>query len=106
MFDATLFDRTDPATGKLDPEGSLFVAEAAEIGLRPGMAPPSTFYFKNCPLPGMGRCFHATDADMSGGDVAGWRFEEDKGPNCGNTSYLDPGNPQPCPPFTVLIIND
>jgi hypothetical protein len=54
----------------------------------------------------MGRCFHQTGVDESGGDVMGWRFEEDAGPNKGNTSYKEPGSPQPCPPFTVLIIND
>jgi hypothetical protein len=109
MLDAVLFDRVNHATGKSDPNGTHFVAEAAEIGLRPGQAPPPTFSFQNCPLPGMSRCFHLVKTDVLGGDgddVMGWRYEEDNGPNKGNTSYKDPGNPQSCPPFTVLIIND
>ena len=105
-MDANNFERTNPVNGKLDPEGSCFVAEASQIGLGPGVAPPKSFFFKNCPLPGMGRCFHHVGVDESGGDVMGWRFEEDKGPNCGNTSYKEPGSPKKCPPFTVLIIND
>ena len=105
-MDASQFDRTDPLTGKTDPNGSCFVAEASEIGLGPGVAPPSSFYFKNCPLPGMGRCFKMTEPDVSGGDIAGWRWTEEAGPNRGNTSYLNPSRPEACPPFTVLVIND
>lgn len=105
-MDATDFDRIDPDTGKLDAEGTCWVAEAAELGMRPGVAPSSTFYMRNCPEPGMGRCFHLVGTDQSGGDIAGWRFEEDDGPNKGNTSFKDPANPQPCPPLQVVIIND
>lgn len=108
MFDAVNFDRCDPVTGKTDNEsGTLFVAEASMLRLPPGKALPKDFMFKNCPLPGMIRCFHFDRTDLSGdGDVAGWRFEEAPGPNCGNTSYKEPGSPKKCLPFTVLIIND
>lgn len=105
-MNAEHFDRINPDTGKLDAEGTCWVAEAAELRLPVGQPPQRTFYMRNCPEPGMGRCFHLVGTDESGGDVAGWRYEEDDGPNKGNTSFKNPGNPERCPPLQVVIIND
>ena len=114
MFDATKFDRFDLSAEKMSPKGSQFIIEIAELQyattgdhcLGRFSEPPRTFLLQNCPLPGMHRMFHFVDVDKSGGDVMGWRFEEDNGPNKGNDSYLNPGNAKKIPPFTVLIIND
>lgn len=106
MLKAAQFDRTNPETGKTDPEGSCFVAEAAELGYRAGQRPPHSFVLMDCPMPGMHRCFRQSGTDESGGDVMGWRYEEENGPNKGNTSYKDYGRAVACAPFTVLIIND
>ena len=113
MFDATKFDRFDPVTEKMNPKGSEFIIEIAELqhttddeAIYRFTSPPRGFALWNCPLPGMYRSFHFVKADKSGGDIAGWRFEEDNGPNKGNDSYLNSGNVKRIPPFTVLIIND
>lgn len=106
-MNADNFDRTDPVTGKdTDSDvGILFVAEAAELGLRAGHAPPRDFLMANCPVKGMNRAFRADRTDMSGGDIAGWRYVEADGPNKGNTSWQ--GEPSVvCEPYRVLIIND
>ena len=107
MYYTNQFDRvkTDAEGGGVDPEGSLFVAEAAELGLKPGIH-PVRFILQDCPMPGMHRLFSLVGSDRSGEDVFGWRYEEIAGPNKGNTSYKNPGRAVPCQPFTVLIIND
>ena len=113
MFDATKFDRVDPGTGTPNPDGSEYVIELAEMQYTTDdetaarfSAPPPHFLLKDCPQPGMHRSFHFVKADKSGGDIAGWRYEEDNGPNKGNDSYRNPGNAKRIPPFTILIIND
>lgn len=102
----TQFDRTNPVTGKTDPDGTCFVAEASELGYRAGQYPPRSFVLNDCPMPGMMRCFRQSGVDEFDGDIKGWRYMEEAGPNKGNTSYKEPASPKPCQPFTVLIIND
>ncbi len=82
-------------------DGTL-VAEASDLRLR-GL--PRSFTLENCPEDGMHRSFHFTDADLSGGDVAGYRYEEDSGPNRGR-SWKDGHPPKAVPVLKVLIIND
>ena len=55
MLDATRFDRVNPVTGKNDPEGTQWVAEASDLGDYMMRVPPRTFLFENCPEPGMHR---------------------------------------------------
>lgn len=50
---------------------------------------------QNCPELGQHRSFTLTQIDKSGGDVAGWRFRECRGPNCDDDD-----------PLQVLLIND
>lgn len=112
MFDAAKFDRVNPGTGEMNPDGSEFVIEIAELQYITAVlsvrmiAPPRNFVLMNCPQPGMHRSFHFVSADESGGDIAGWRYEEDDGPNKGNDNYLSVVNAKRVPPFTILIIND
>jgi hypothetical protein len=91
FFSTRQFDRTDPATGKCDPVGTLWVAEHAELG-RPQLT--KTFLFQNCPVDGQHRSFRFVKTDESSGGIMGWRYEEEAGPNRGPV------------PLTVLIIND
>ena len=110
-LDANKFDRTDPSTGKTVERriDVLYVAEAAELGLFGTInprVPPRNFLLLNCPDEGQHRTFSLVDTDMSGGDIAGWRYEEDAGPNKGNTSWCDHGRAKACEPYRVLIIND
>lgn len=110
-FDANDFDRTDPVTGKVtdDPLGVLFVAEASELGpfgtINPRV-PPRSFLLRNCPEDGKHRTFTLVTVDKSFGDIMGWRYEENTGPNKGNTSWRDYGQSVACEPYKVLIIND
>lgn len=101
LFDAHSFERTDPGTGVLNPEGSQYVVEASQLCF----IPPRNFVLKNCPQDGMHRSFHLKNVDRSGEDIAGWRYVEDAGPNKGR-DFRNPGSPREVPPFTVLIIND
>lgn len=108
VLDAQKFDRTNAETHKLDPDGSHYVQEISMLNI-PGIPEVTglhSFMLKNCPEPGMHRLFRLVGVDKSGGDIAGWRYEEVNGPNKGNDSYRNPGNPQQIPAFTVLIIND
>lgn len=102
MLDANRFDRVNPVTGKTDPKGTEWVAEIAELGLK---VVYSQFLLQNCPEPGMHRTFGFKKVDDSGGDVAGWRYEEANGPNKGR-HYRNGGTGTACKPLTVLIIND
>jgi len=97
LLDSKKFDRTN--------EGTCYVAEAAELGLRAGVPVPKTFVLHNCPKPGQHRSFKMTGVDKAGGDIYGWRFVEEDGPNKGR-DFTNPGNPTICPPLTALIIND
>lgn len=114
MFDATKFDRVDPGTGTVNSDGSEYVIELAEMQYAGALsqsanrmvAPPRNFVLENCPQLGMHRSFHFVNHDESGGDIAGWRYEEDNGPNKGNDSYRNPGSVKAVSPFTILIIND
>jgi len=107
MYNVSQFDRVKPDAdgGGSDSEGTHFVAEAAELRLKPGIH-SVRFILQDCPMPGMHRLFSLVGSDKSGEDIAGWRYEEIAGPNKGNTSYKDPGRAVPCQPLTVLIIND
>ncbi len=54
-----------------------FVAEASEIGLRPGVQIPQTMVlFEGHMRIG---AFHFVGTDRSGDDIAGWRYREQSG---------------------------
>ena len=80
----------------------IYVAEISELQLK---SPPREFTLRNCPADGQHRTFHLTKVDESGGDVAGWIYEEDDGPNKGR-SWADGHPPKSVPVLKVLIIND
>lgn len=82
----------------------LYVAEISELELGP-RGVPRNFTLFNCPKPGMSRSFSWVDTDYSGGDIAGWRYEEVAGPNRG-LSWEDGHPPKKVPILKVLIIND
>ena len=76
-----------------DAEKREYVQEASQ--LRGELhSVPREFTLTNCPEPGMSRSFRQSRVDTSGGDVAGWWFEELPGPNRGAVS------------LKVLLIND
>ena len=95
QFEASKFEYFD--------ERREYVAEASELGVAPGVI-PRHITLKDCPEPGMLRCFQLHNADQSGGDIAGWWLREVAGPNCGNDSYK--GGRNKVEPFKILIIND
>lgn len=82
-------------------DGTL-VAEASDLQLQ-GL--PRSFTLRNCPEDGMHRNFHFMEADRNGDEVAGYRYEEDIGPNRGR-SWKDGHPPKAVPVLKVLIIND
>jgi hypothetical protein len=82
-------------------DGTL-VVEISELQLRRA---PASFTLVNFPKDGQHRSFHPVGVDESGGDVAGWRYEQDKGPNCGH-SWEHGHPPVSIPVGKVLIIND
>lgn len=91
---ANQFERTDPGTGVVNPDGKQFVAEASELGL-PRRAAPYGITLSGCPEEGMHRSFCLSKVDKSGEDTMGWRYDEMGGPNKNSDT-----------PFTILIIND
>ena len=77
-----------------DPERREYVQEMSQLkGLLQSI--PRELTLTNCPEPGMHRSFQMDDVDKSGGDVAGWRYEEVPGPNRLRKTRL-----------RVLLIND
>lgn len=91
ILDANKFDRVDSETGETDPNGDQFVAEASELRIG---APHEHVTLQNCPNPGQHRTFDFERHDWSGGDIAGWNYDEAAGPNRSDTH------------LKVLIIND
>lgn len=83
-------------------DDGTYVAEISDLQLR---CAPVSFTLNNCPKPGMHRSFRTVGVDESGGDIAGWRYEEVDGPNKGRS--WDGGSPQKSIPILkALIIND
>jgi hypothetical protein len=83
-----IFDANDFTTSQ---DGTTFVAEIADLQL---WSPPSSFTLNNCPKEGQQRTFKFVKTDHSGGDIAGWKYEEEDGQNKGRQM------------LKVLIIND
>ena len=81
-----------------DADRREYVQDISMISIEPGQAlpwgAPHEFTLTDCPEPGMHRSFVRKRTDWSGGDVAGWRYQELPGPNRGPR------------PLEVLIIND
>ena len=82
-------------------DGTL-VAEISDLQLS---SPPQSMTIINIPKEGQQRSFTLVGFDVSGGDVAGWRYTECDGPNRGR-SWEDGHPPKTVEPICVLIIND
>lgn len=89
LLNASLFE--------FQPENKTYCEEISLLGrkcesLSLILRPSAIFTMRDCPRPGMHRSFQFAGVDRSGGDIAGWRFEEMAGPNHSG--------------LKVLIIND
>jgi len=79
-----------------------YVGELSDLELRRA---PSTVLLVNCPKEGQHRTLHATEPDFNGEDIAGYKYEEDEGPNKGRC-WEQGHPPKSVPPITLLLIND
>ena len=68
---------------------------AGPCSVRPVTQMHRELTLRDCPDLGQHRGFTLTRIDKSGGDIAGWRFQECQGPNCDDDN-----------PLRVLLIND
>ncbi len=90
IIDAALFDCND---GEYVEELSLLQSRMFDSsGVGPISRMPRDICLRNCPKEGQLRSFVLDRVDRSGGDIAGWRFREARGPNWSG--------------LKILIIND
>ena len=85
-----------------DPETRQYCEEVSTLQL-PGI--PQTILLRNAPKEGQHRSFRCVGTDDNGGDIAGWRFEEEEGPNRGR-SWEEGHPPKTVTPLSILLIND